>query len=247
MTDDRRYSEDEVARVFELAASSEAGPAAGAPPSAATHDMRDGGLSLSQVMAIGAEAGFSAESVALAARQVDAPVPVASPMRRLFGMPAGVSHEVTFDSPVSDDEWTRIVVRLRETFDARGKLQVQGPFREWSNGNLHAMLEPTPGGHRLRLRTLKGSAREMLGAGAVMAAFSGMLTVMSFAASKPEALALAGILALTSAAMVVSQAISLPKWARTRSEQMRQLLDASVADRARATALPAAAEQQPSL
>ena len=66
---------------------------------------------------------------------------------------------VYLDRPVSDHEWDLLVVDLRETFNARGKLRQEGSFRQWTNGNLQVLLEPTDSGERLRLKTVKSGAR----------------------------------------------------------------------------------------
>ncbi len=68
----------------------------------------------------------------------------------------------------SDEEWERLVVDLRETFDARGIVRHDGALKQWTNGNLQVLLEPDEKGHRVRLRTTKGDARGMMVGGLVM-------------------------------------------------------------------------------
>jgi hypothetical protein len=63
-----------------------------------------------------------------------------------------------------------MVVRLRDTFDARGKHRVDGSLREWTNGNLQILIEPTEEGDRLRMRTVNAAARTQLSLGVVMTA-----------------------------------------------------------------------------
>jgi hypothetical protein len=65
-------------------------------------------------------------------------------------------------------EERNIVVTLRETFEARGRLQRDGSFRQWTNGNLQALLEPSATGHRLRLSTRKSDVTPRVLIGAAM-------------------------------------------------------------------------------
>ena len=50
-----------------------------------------------------------------------------------------------------------VTVNLAESpltwLHARGHLSEEGPFRQWTNGNLQALLEPTESGQQLRLKT----------------------------------------------------------------------------------------------
>jgi hypothetical protein len=75
---------------------------------------------------------------------------VATIFERAAGLPIGVGRTVELDRPRSDSDWERLVADLRETFEARGMVRYDGPFRQWTNGNLQALIEPTPSGHRLR-------------------------------------------------------------------------------------------------
>ena len=78
---------------------------------------------------------------------------------------------------VSGTSWSLVVADLRETFGARGKESTHGETREWSNGNLHAFIEPTRTGYRMRLGTLKGDAialNRMGVMGVAMGAFVGI-------------------------------------------------------------------------
>ena len=124
------------------------------------------GLTLAALQDIGREVGISAESISLAARSLDlAGRPVS---RKFMGLPIGVGRTVEFDRPLSDSDWERLVADLRETFAARGTVRYDGPFRQWTNGNLQALVEPTPNGHRLRLQTVKGDSRVLMTGGVVL-------------------------------------------------------------------------------
>src|SRR6185369_2512687 len=110
-----------------------------------------------------------------------------------------------------EDEWDRLVVDLRETFDARGTIRSDGSLKQWTNGNLQALLEPTATGHRLRLRTVMGAARAQLTAGLGVLGVS-VVTVIAAAATGHGAEAMAGVgsLMAAGAAMFTIGAVRLP-------------------------------------
>ena len=141
---ERRFNEAEVAAIFERATEAH---------HAGQRQLPSGeGMTLAQLQEIGREVGISPEQVAEAANAIDR---VGSPTARKFlGLPIGVGRTIELDRRLTDDEWERLVVDLRETFDARGVLRHEGSLRQWTNGNLQALLEPTATGHRVRLRTM---------------------------------------------------------------------------------------------
>lgn len=117
---------------------------------------------------------------------------------------------------------------LRDTFAARGRVERHGTLREWRNGNLTALLEPTARGHRLRLSTRKGDARGLLGFGAgslIVGAVTGLPALflgapLDFAPLLPSA-----IMAAVGLATIGRATWSLPRWARTREAQMESLAE----------------------
>ena len=217
---ERRYTDEEISTIFSKAVEG--------PSRAPLQSQGDDGLSLAELQQIGREVGIEPGAIARAARSLDAPS-VASP-RRLLGLPVGVERTVDLGRRVTDAESERIVVRLREVFDARGTLGAHGSFRQWTNGNLQALLEPTANGHRLRLRTTKGSARAGVSVG--LAAL-GMGAVVSIAAAAGGHLvaSLPGVLtmALTGAGMIAYGVLPLPRWAKLRASQM-EAIAASVSE-----------------
>src|SRR6266550_3035358 len=76
-----------------------------------------------------------------------------------------VARDVNLNRRLTDEEWERLVVQLREVFNARGRTRSDGSLRQWTNGNLQVLLEPTETGHRLRFRTTHGGARAAIGMG----------------------------------------------------------------------------------
>src|SRR5215210_5297426 len=125
MTEERRYGEEEVAQIFEAAASAH-GSEGRALSSA-------GGLSLGELQAIGGEVGIAPERIADAAAALDLRRG-AAPRGTHLGMPVSVGRTVDLPRAPTDHEWELLVAELRETFGAHGKDRSSGGLRAWSNG-----------------------------------------------------------------------------------------------------------------
>src|SRR2546422_4666976 len=152
---ERRYNDKEIAAIFRAAAEAQQNP---------PHDVpRDEGFTLTDLQAIGREVGIPADAVVQAALALD--VRVGASSRTILGLPIGVSRTVNLNRRLSDEEWERLVVQLREVFNARGSTRTDGSLRQWTNGNLQVLLEPIETGHRLRFGTVHGGARAAIGAG----------------------------------------------------------------------------------
>jgi hypothetical protein len=211
---DRRYNDKEITAIFRAAAEVPQHPQRDVP--------QDEGLTLAELQAIGREVGIPSDAIAHAARTVDVRVGAAS--RTLFGLPIGVARTVDLHRRLSDEEWERLVVQLREVFNARGSTRSDGSLRQWTNGNLQVLLEPTETGHRLRFRTLHGAARASIGAGFATLGIAAVVAVWSaLAGNLGDAVPGIGLLVTAGAAMVASGALRLPRWARLRGRQMEAL------------------------
>ena len=229
MTTTRRYSESEIALILEHAGAAQ--EKAQDATSNALSTTSGEGLTLEQLQDIGTEVGIAPEFVARAASAVARGDLIPTQQRTWLGLPVGVSRTIEFGRTVSDEEWDRIVVTLRETFEARGRLQRDGSFRQWSNGNLQALLEPTSTGHRLRLMTRKGNvpARVLLGGIALATA----LLIWEAVSSKvggfgSSGMLLPSMLALLGAGTLASIGIQLPRWARIRAAQMESIASRTI-------------------
>jgi hypothetical protein len=222
---ERRFNEDEVAAIFERASETEhtALPASG----------EGKGLTLAALQDIGREVGISPESIALAAQSLDAGGRPAS--GKFLGLPIAVGRTVEFSRPITDADWERLVADLRETFNARGALRYDGPFRQWTNGNLQALVEPTPAGHRLRLRTRRGASWRMMTMGMIVTGASAALAAVGLAGGLASSgpLTGAGFIAAMGIGMFAAGALPLPGWSRRRKAQFE-----AVAARLAITAAP---------
>lgn len=212
---ERRYDEDEVAEIFERATEAQMASLPGGRPAE--------GLTLEELQEVGGDVGLPPDLVARAAKSLDMAPRVHG--RKILGLPVGIGRTVELARPLTDAEWHRLVVDLRETFDAKGKLSDQGPFKQWTNGNLQALLEPTPRGQRLRLKTLKGSAISMMSFGGAMTGISAAVLVAMFLRAAPFDAANSWTLFVVGVAMLVAGAFQVPGWARQRTRQMEELIE----------------------
>jgi hypothetical protein len=213
MSEERRYQDDEIEAIFDLA-TSERRTAPGRLPTTGR------GLTLAELKEIGRDVGIAAEDVEAAALALDTPVSV-SPRRTLAGLPVSVGREVDLPRAPTDHEWELLVTELRRTFAARGRLGSHGSMREWTNGNLHAFIEPTGAGHRLRLGTTKGTALIYSRLGALGLAVTLVVAVIQGMTGALDEKA-AGIVILTAmfGGFLTAGLLPLPRWAREREEQM---------------------------
>jgi hypothetical protein len=212
---ERRYSEEEAEAIFEQAANVQ--------HTAKRQVVRSEGMTLSQLEEIGQEAGIAPELVADAARSLD--VAGRTTDRRFLGFPIGVGRTADLGRRLSDEEWERLVVDLRETFDARGRVSIEGSFRQWTNGNLQALLEPTGDGHRLRLRTINGTSRSFMITGLALSGFTAvMMAGAAIAGELGAAISSTGTMFMVGLGFFTVGAARLPGWARARARQMEAVI-----------------------
>jgi hypothetical protein len=218
MSDERRYDEAEVAEILARATSLEA-PRAPAPHSTST------GLTLAQLQDIGAEVGIPPQVIADAARAIGNRLPAPAP-RTFLGTPRSVARIVPIPRAMTDDEWTRLVVLLRETFGAEGRIRVHGPLRSWSNGNLQVHVEPDGDRYRVRMQTLRGDALPRAAVGAAAVGGSGvMLLVNALSGLRPGGVLAAVAMGLVGLGQLVYIRTLLPRWASERAAQMDHLAE----------------------
>jgi hypothetical protein len=210
---ERRYTDDEVAAIFERAATEQ--PAA--PRQLAPAE----GLTLAQLHDIGREVGISAELVTRAAQSLRQVAPPVS--RSVLGLPLRVGHTVELPRRLTDGEWEQVVADLRDTFQASGSLRYDGSFREWSNGNLSVMLEPTPTGHRVRMQTMNAGLRELMAVGLVLTGLGTFLSIVMVGAGKAKGLTVSGFFLVIGLGAMGFGAFRLRGWARLRQRQMEAL------------------------
>jgi hypothetical protein len=212
---ERQFSEEEVAAIFKQASEADSLSAISGGK----------GMTLAALQEIGKEAGMSPEAIARAARSLDRSA-VAKP-QTLLGLPIAVGQTVEIDHPLTEADWERLVADLRVTFNARGVIRQDGQFRQWTNGNLQALVEPTPTGFRLRLKTFNANARQMIAmgiAGLAMAAVTAVAMSVTGSVSSQGTLADIAFLGLGGGTLLGVGAFRLPDWARRRKAQMEEIV-----------------------
>jgi hypothetical protein len=208
---ERRYSDEEVASIFREAAEGQR--------SGALQRTDDNGLTLAELQSIGREVGLAPDVVTRAALAIDLRPQASS--QTFLALPVGIERTITLGRTLTDAEWEHLVGELRTTFRAKGTIATSGAFREWRNGNLQAMLEPTAGGHRLRLSTIKGSARGAMFAGlALLGSAAAVWSSAILAGKLVPALPGVALLTLGGLGLVAGTALQLRGWARLRGHQM---------------------------
>lgn len=218
---EKRFTEEEAAAIFQRAAHSEV---------AMTRRSSGEGMTLAELQAAGREAGLAPELVARAASELE-PVPATVTERR-YGRPIGVSLDLPLPRSLTDAEWEQVVVDCRRTFSASGVLRQDGSFRQWSNGNLHVLLEPDGrGGQRLRFRTMNGNARQLMDGGVFLGAIGAAsllvgVILLSFGAAASGLFGGIAALSFVPAALFYGfGALPLRWWAARRREQMKDIAE----------------------
>lgn len=230
MTAPRRFSDDEVQQILERASLDDLSASGDAMAPGGSLDAGARGMTLQQLQEIAVEAGIDPAAVARAAERVArgelAPVQV----RAVMGAPVAVAKTIDLGTRVDDATWDRMVLLLRDTFGARGRVRVEGGLREWSNGNLSAVLEPTPQGDRLRVSTRKGDAAMFRALGNVGLTIAGVLTTWMVLRAQASGwgpaltvLPIVAIAGLGGLAGHLRNFVALRRWGRERTAQMDAL------------------------
>ena len=223
MSTKRRFSEKEIAQIFEdatraqNAADEQSGPL--------------DGLTLEELKQIGSTTGIDPKFIARAAAGLNRR-PQLYPVQKHWGIPIGVSRSIELPDSFSDKDWEQLVVDLRKTFKARGKIKQEGSLREWTNGNLHVFVEPTAKGLELRMETQKGNMKGLLYAGAAYIVTSLVMLaaiLMGTSSSVGSAFLISGIFLVSGIGMVSTVATTQPRWAQQRERQMEAICKRAVA------------------
>ncbi|MES2177039.1 MAG: hypothetical protein V4550_04165 [Gemmatimonadota bacterium] len=212
MSDEHRFSDDEVARILERAAARETDIASRAAGT---------GLTLAELQAVAVQVGIAPERIAVAAREVVAPNLTAK-SSTFMGAPTSVARTVYTERRMSDDEWLQLVVLLRETFDAPGNVSAVGPLRSWTNGNLQIHEEPWADGFRIRMSTRNdlGVASAL---GVIFATLGSVMLLKVIPKANPAGIAIAGLFIAGGIGQIISIRLSIGRWGRTRAAQMEAL------------------------
>ncbi|MCC7054375.1 MAG: hypothetical protein IT355_13995 [Gemmatimonadaceae bacterium] len=230
MTDQRRLSDSEVSAVLARAA----------------EVSESSGLTVAQVHEIARDVGLSPDAVTRALEESASGALRPATLERSAGLPVGVAKEVLLPGVLGDEAWSVLVSTMRATFAARGTEHRDGSVREWRNGALRIAVEPIDGGHRLRMSTRKSSAlvAPLIGG---LGAFMSAATLAAGGTVRPGLALVAAIPAAIGAVLLASPFISLPRWARERSDHFDRIAREAISLAKAATdrRLPSSAPSRP--
>jgi hypothetical protein len=216
MSKDRKYQDHEVRQIIDLAIGQEDAPSPSLP-------MGDG-LTLVQLQEVGREVGLSPNRISQAVAAFEQRG-VVLPRAKALGLPISVGSVVSLPRSLTDREWERLIAELRTTFDAKGEVTSHGSLREWSNGTLHAFLEPAETGYRLRLTDSRAAA---LGAGTLFGGFFLTLGVLIFLVllGREDAgfkILFPLFMSAGGAGIMALGALTTPGWARVQEKRMEHI------------------------
>jgi hypothetical protein len=211
MSEERRYQDHEIRQILDLAIGEEDGPAQSLPAV--------DGLTLLELQEVGREVGVLPERITQAVATFEARGESA-PRRTTFGLPTSIGRVVPLPRNPSDREWELLIAELRTTFGGKGEVTSHGGLREWSEGTMHAFIEPTETGHRLRLTDSSLAVGGIVLGGAFLA-FALLILVVLLGKDDPGSrLAVPAFFSLVGGGLVAGSAISLPRWARKQERRM---------------------------
>lgn len=212
----RTYSQDEVREIIRRAAETTA--------EREKLQSDDSGLTMDDLADLATATGIDPRIMMDAARSLDREVEE-SFEKRLLGIKISAAHAIRIEGPFSEEDWQALVADCRSTFQAKGKVHETSGLREWSNGNLHVLVEPAGNDTIIRMRTLHGGAQRMAGAGMAMTIAVAVMLFTAF--SEGRALGdLYGNVMLLMAALLGAGALLVTRirnWSRTRQTQMEAL------------------------
>jgi hypothetical protein len=215
MNEERRYQNHEIRQILELA---------DRPDDSQSHSLAAvDGLTAAELQEVGREVGLAPDQIARAVVEFDGRGQ-GMPQGRTLGMPTSVGRLVDLPRAPTDREWELLVSELRMTFGAKGEVTSHGGLREWSNGSLHAFVEPTESGYRLRLTDTMTGAVGLTFIGGFFLAFALLILVILLGKEEPGfRFVVPAFFGLIGTGMIAGTSIALPRWASEREGQMRHI------------------------
>ena len=215
MSKERRYQEHEVRQILDLAIGPEGAPAQSFPAVE--------GLTLLQLQEVGREVGLPPNRITQAVAAFEGRGE-SVPRGTTLGLPTSVGTIVALPRSPTDREWELLIAELRTTFGGKGAVTSHGSLREWSNGTLHAFIEPTDTGHRLRLSDSRVGAVGGIALGGFLMAFALLIFVLLLGKDDPGyRFAAPAFFALMGGGLIAGSVLSLPGWAREQERRMEHI------------------------
>lgn len=220
MGKERKYSDHQVREILDLAIGKEDAP----PQTLTSVD----GLTLPQLQEVGREIGLPPNRVSEAVAAFEGRGRLV-PRGTSLGLPISVGSVVSLPRSPSEREWELLIAELRTTFGVKGEVTSHGSLREWSHGTLHAFIEPTGSGHRLRLADTSLAVGGMVLGGALLA-FALLIFIVLLGKVDPGAkFAVPAFFSLIGGGLIGGTAMRLPGWAREQEKRMEHIGSHAVA------------------
>ena len=209
----RTYSQDEVREIIRRAAETTA--------SRERSQSEDSGLSIDDLRDLAISTGLDPQVMLDAARSLDRDVEETFE-KRLLGVKISAAHAIRIEGPFTDHDWHALVADCRSTFKAKGKVHDHVGTREWSNGNLHVLVEPAGEDVIVRMRTHNGQAQQFMGIGIAIAVSIFVGLGSTFDSSSLTGDPLGNLMLLFGAVFAFSAFLytRIRRWAQTRESQM---------------------------
>jgi hypothetical protein len=215
MTKDRKYQDGEIREILDLAIGHEDAPVP-------TFPVVDG-LTLDQLREVGREVGLSPSRIMQAVAEFEGRG-ASVPRGTTLGLPTSVGSIVALPRNPSDREWELLIAELRTTFGGKGELTSQGGLREWSHGTVHAFIEPTESGHRLRLADSRLAAVGGIALGGFFLAFALMILIVLLGKDDPGfRFVVPAFFSFIGGGMIAGNVVALPAWAREQERRMEHI------------------------
>jgi hypothetical protein len=214
MSNARRFDDQEIREILDLAMDQEEAPPKALPAA--------DGLTLVELQEVAREVGVAPERVAQAAAALEARGEVV-PRKMTFGLPTMVGRVIPLPRNPSDREWELLIAELRTTFGVKGEVSVHGGLREWTSEYLHAFIEPTDTGHRLRLVDASAASAGIVIGGFMMAFALMLFLVLLGKGDAGYKFVIPAFFALFGGGLGVASARWIPKWANRQEARMEQI------------------------
>lgn len=217
MSTQRRFSEEEVGKIFEHATRVQ--------NEASDKGHSKDGLTLEDLQQIGKSTGIDPAYIAQAVVALGKDSQNAR-VKKHLGIPFEVSREIELPATFSEKDWESLVVHLREIFKGRGEIKQNGSFREWSYKNTHAFVEPAANGFKLKIESKSGDMKALLYAGLLYIFAAFFFYALLSGEPDPNMTTIYTIFSLILAGglgMFVSPFIKQPRWVKKRESQLEEV------------------------
>jgi len=179
---ERRYDDDEIrkilARATELRPESDAGSPIPGLLQAEPDPSGQRGLTITELEAVAEKAGIPASRIVEAVAEFDLDRSLDASGDTHFGAELGARHDVLLSRLLTESEWDRFVVQLRDVFGTSGTVRSEGSLRTWTGDGATVLLEPLDDGARLRFESRDSSSKSLVDGGVALVGSAGIMGVL---------------------------------------------------------------------